>query len=107
MKAWNHVSNSIRQITDKYVSTVHVLKNGYLAVGETNPYSIKIYNSTNGLLKHTLLGHTQTINAINILFNDYLVSGSSDNTIKVWDYKNEKLIYKLIKPIPGLGKAHF
>ena len=41
----------------------------------------------NGECIYILEGHTDSINAIAYIFNTrYIVSGSSDNSMKIWDY---------------------
>jgi len=40
-------------------------------------------------LVSTLRGHTSAVNSLILLKNNSLVSGSVDETIKVWNQKNE------------------
>jgi len=54
----------------------------------------------------TLTGHTSDVNALTVLSDGSLVSGSDDNTIKIWDIKNGQTIktlqlphFKKIRPI--------
>ena len=49
-----------------------------------------------GIPKMKLLGHNDQVNSI-VFSRDgkYLISGSSDNSIKVWDFEKEKLIRTL------------
>jgi WD40 repeat protein len=61
-----------------------------------NKYSIKVYNHNTLECIYTLQGHTDYISSI-ALTNDnkWLVSGSSDNTIRVWDMQNGECIFIL------------
>ena len=43
----------------------------------------------------TLTGHTSDVNALTVLSDGSLVSGSDDNTIKIWDIKNGQTIKTL------------
>jgi len=43
----------------------------------------------------TLTGHTSDANALTVLSDGSLVSGSNDNTIKIWDVKNGQTIKTL------------
>jgi len=44
-----------------------------------------------GVLKKTLTGHTGLVQSLTILKNGDLASGSSDNTIKIWDSEEGSL----------------
>ena len=63
------------------------LQNGDLASGSWDN-SIKIWNSSTGLLKRTLIGHTSWVSSLAVLQNGHLASGSADRTIKIWDRSN-------------------
>jgi WD40 repeat protein len=57
-----------------------------LVSGSGNPdYSIKIWDPVNYFLVKTIPGNRSTICFLTILKNGYLVSGSRDNTIRVWN----------------------
>lgn len=43
-----------------------------------NAYSIHSY----------CLGHTQLVSAVSMVSNDYLISGSADKTLRLWDFKD-------------------
>ena len=53
--------------------------------------TIKIWNIEAGIVKRTLIGHTQYISALKVLGNGDLVSGSADVTIKIWDVETGKV----------------
>ncbi len=58
--------------------------------------TIKLWNITNGSLKATLLGHTDSVTSITFSPNgQLLVSSSYGKTIKVWDLQTEKVIHTL------------
>jgi WD40 repeat protein len=66
---------------------------------------IKVWHLTSSLKKkkqqeiqpiHTLMGHSHIVNSLTITANaKYLVSGSQDKTIKVWNLVNGELIHTL------------
>ena len=58
-------------------------RDGHLASGLGNG-KIKIWNTTNGIIVNTLEAHTKKINALALLSNGDLASGSEDKTIKIW-----------------------
>jgi WD40 repeat protein len=57
---------------------------------------IKIWNSTDGKLKRTLIGHNDSITAFTSLSNGDFVSGSYDSTIKIWNSTDGRLKRTLI-----------
>ena len=66
----------------------------HLIVDITN--IVLIYNDffTSGSCKYTLIGHTSRITSVAVLLNNNLVSGSWDNSIKIW--RNNLVINTLI-----------
>jgi len=63
-----------------------VLPSGLLCSGSGNPdYSIKIWDPERGLLVRTIPGHRSTICYLTVLNDGSLVSGSRDNTIRIWN----------------------
>ena len=43
----------------------------------------------NGYLINTLTGHSDSVRTIAISAdNKYIISGSDDKTVKIWDFKN-------------------
>ncbi|MBF0541007.1 MAG: caspase family protein [Nitrospirae bacterium] len=79
---------------------------GYLA-GESNEdkSAIRIYDLTTGKLSKVLKSHNNKIEDLSIS-NDgrYLVSGSSDSTVKVWDINNN---FSLVSTLSGHTTAVF
>jgi WD40 repeat protein len=53
---------------------------------------IKIWDPSSGKCLKVLTGHRGSINALAMLSETELVSGSSDNTIKIWDLLTEDCI---------------
>lgn len=66
------------------VRSLAVLKNSNIAATSERGV-IKIWSSVNGILIATLNGHTDFISCLTVLQNGYLISGSSDTTLKVWN----------------------
>jgi WD40 repeat protein len=78
------------------------LENNYLAVGYYRrimaysiAMSIRIINGDTGGLFRKLVGHTSNIFALVNIQNDTLASGSSDTTIKIWNWKRGVLLKNL------------
>ena len=68
------------------VISVRVLLNGYqiiCGIGRS-ANNMLIYNFTTGTLAQTLSKHTSNVNAIEILSEQYLISGSDDKVVVVW-----------------------
>lgn len=64
-------------------SIVAFKNNPYFAVGSNNG-TLSLWNPVNGVLESQTIIHAKSINALVILDNGNLASGSSDNTIKIW-----------------------
>lgn len=66
------------------VTALTILPNGYFASSSYDE-SINVWNSTYDL-NYTLIGHENWILALTSLSNqnEYIISGSNDNTIKIW-----------------------
>ena len=72
-----------------------LLSNGLLASAGSTLYNISIWNYTAGTLYASLMGHTNTINALIQLDNGFLISGASDSSIKVWNISTWNIITSL------------
>lgn len=57
--------------------------NDYLATGSWDK-KIILWNIQTGVKKATLIDHEEVVNCLKIRDNNKIVSGSSDNTIKIW-----------------------
>lgn len=53
---------------------------------------IKMWSATSYTLVSTLSGHTGNVNALQIMTNGQIVSGSSDGTVKVWNQTTGTII---------------
>jgi len=62
------------------------LLNKFLAVGYTN-WKINIFDTVKRVVNQTLIGHTNRVNALVVLPNGDLASGSTDRSIRIWDIK--------------------
>jgi WD40 repeat protein len=89
-KIWNtnyECVNTIKE--DSSVYSLLLQSGGHIASGTK---TIKIWKCDNDYkdiqCTHTLNGHTGYINTLYLVNNDYILSGSYDKTIKVWDIKN-------------------
>lgn len=61
-----------------------------------------MWQSQSGLLLETLLGHELGVNCLAVARDEsWLVSGSADRTVRVWDLRT----YKLLKTINTLGQG--
>jgi|GEM_PF-2823508 len=75
------------------IIAVDLSKDGqYVATGGADK-KIKLWKIENGnlILLKTYVGHNDWIRTIKFIDNNFIISGSSDNTIKIWDF-NGKLI---------------
>lgn len=60
--------------------------------------TIKVWNITSeSKANFSLLGHTGGVNTVNFYNGDkpYIVSGSDDKTVRVWDYQTKQTIATL------------
>ena len=67
-----------------------------LASGSSNG-DVKIWNYTNGTIIKLLKNQTQTIRALKLskFNNDYLASGSTDNSLSVWNISSYEVLFKI------------
>jgi WD40 repeat protein len=47
--------------------------------------TIKTWNTFNWTQQQTFIGHTDAVKTLTLLSNDYIASGSEDNTILIWN----------------------
>jgi len=110
IKLWN-VSDSfslittLYQHTDSVVSFVLISKKNLFASGSCD-YTIVIWNLTTLGFIQKLQGHSGCVNALALQKDKYLLSGSSDKAIFMWDIENGfNYVYKLdghTQPITAL-----
>ena len=95
IKVWTPGNYSWAKYTDNIGSPVKSLKlllNGNLACGLASG-KILIYNISAQIKVKEFIAHSSgQVNALEVLENGDLASGSSDNTIKIWDRDNFDLI---------------
>ena len=83
------------------INDLVVLKNGQLA-SASDDYTIRIWNSSSGVLLSNLTGHTSWVNALSCLSNGLLVSASWDNTMRVWNTTTSKQVLNITDTIDSL-----
>ena len=86
IKIWDLVSgvelHSFIGHSSSQIRGLVLLSNGDLASSSLNG-EIKIWDGNNFWLKRFFLAHTSRIDAL-LLFNNYLLSASTDRTFKIW-----------------------
>ena len=88
----------IRKISTGYfVNSVRVFLDGFqIACGlNSNGYNFDIYNYSSGSRVNELYGHTRRVNAIEILNEQYIASGSDDKRVIIWDLETYSIKYNL------------
>ena len=100
IKFWNFLNGSqTKYIKDSAgVSTLLRLQNGSLISGDDSAVgNIRIWELENGTLLNTLKGHTNRINALEMITNEVLASGSQDGWVILWNLLNGQQINKLTR----------
>ena len=99
LKIWNLTTNKSIFTLNGHSSNVIGLKQVSLDIvaSASNDATIKLWNITNGKLIGTLAMHTNFVHRSIDLFNDNnnvqrLISGSFDQTIKLWDYETRQCL---------------
>ena len=61
------------------------MQNGTYFISASDDTYIKVWDATLYWLINTITGHTANVNILEILSNGQIMSGSSDNTVKIWN----------------------
>jgi WD40 repeat protein len=61
------------------------MQNGAYFISASDDTYIKVWDATLYWLINTITGHTGNVNILEVLSNGQIVSGSSDNTVKIWN----------------------
>lgn len=77
---------TVEQDKNEYnIKALKLLPNGDLASASSDAI-VRIWNVKTGTLKASLKGHDSSVCALAVLDSLRLVSGSADNSVKVWSY---------------------
>ncbi len=75
------------------VFSIKSLSNGLIACGLGR--NISIYKYSTGNLTKTLIGHTQSVNSIELLNEQFMASGSYNTKVIIWDLYSYSIKYTL------------
>ena len=107
IKIWNPINwTSILEFNHgSYVLTFAVNQNKYLISGGDSGV-MKAWDYKTGTLKSTFSGHTDSVRVLSSLNNDDIVSGSYDNTVKIWNSTDAvcKLTLNVTSKVYGLAQ---
>jgi WD40 repeat protein len=84
----------VKRLTDRYFHTLEKLPNNRLAASEGNEIVI-LDLETGKQMKPSFTEHQRPVRVLTSLFNGYLISGSEDNTVKIWDVKTGDCLQSL------------
>lgn len=85
------ISNAIKKIYDM---AYEVSDNSlYVAASDSNIYKIKLSNDFQTKRFDVYAGHTKQVLSLQIMGNNYLVSSSRDNSIKLWSKHESRCLY--------------
>ncbi|WP_445637595.1 WD40 repeat domain-containing protein [Nostoc sp. DSM 114161] len=82
---------TLEEHSDK-VNSVAVSSDNLTIASGSNDKNIKIWSLQTGEVQRTITSHTNKVNAVVFSPDGKLVSCSSDNTIKFWDWQRGKLV---------------
>jgi WD40 repeat protein len=102
IKFWNFLNgtliNSI-QNPNGGVSSLLMLCNGTLLSGdEAGLFSIRMWDIQNNTQLGTLIGHKGSVNALELVNSEILASGSTDNSVILWNLTNGQMFKTLTGP---------
>lgn len=90
---YSEIANTLRQ-SDK-VQTLSLSSDGKIAISGSERCNIRVWNTINGKLIHTLKGHRSSICKVHINKNNKIISSSSRGEIIIWDALNGTMIKRL------------
>lgn len=110
MTVWDfYTKKCVRRFDANTFDTYSIVINGdYIIQNNSDNYRIlRIWNIRTGESK-TLTGHTDTVYCCNVSScGKYIVSGSFDNTIKVWHFRTGECIRTLVGHIDDVNNVLF
>lgn len=91
IRIWDGGESKFTLPVNDFVEFLCVLPDTRIVSVSNNPPKLKIWNSNTGEYESILEGHTNPITCLDNLPNGRIITGSGDNTIKIWDDKECKL----------------
>jgi WD40 repeat protein len=74
----------------------HIESDTSLLVSGSDDCTVRVWNTINGKLKHTLSGHNRAVNSVKISSdNTMIASGGDDCDLIIWDANSGKIIHRL------------
>jgi WD40 repeat protein len=99
IKFWNFLNGTFLssiQNPNGGVSSLVILNNGFLLSGdEAGLFLIRIWNIQNNTQLNTLSGHTGSVNALELVNSETFASGSTDNSVILWNLTNGQILMTL------------
>jgi len=102
---WNITKGTDSTLIGKHdgaITDISIIRNGKMIASSSNDTKITIWelDSTNNYnKKRDLMGHTEAVLALDVQTDDnYLISASKDNTIKIWDLNDLRWIRSIDIP---------
>lgn len=91
VKVWDiETGNCLSTLQTGKVNDLAIWENHIITAPE-NDRTVQVWDCQTGAKRHTFEGHTATVNSLAILHH-YVISGSNDGTIKIWNLKTLKLL---------------
>ena len=80
----------------KSITSLALSKNGSLIATGSADKTIKLWETTTGLLVNTLTGHFHHVNTVVFSSDNLLASGSLDKTVRIWNTNTGAVVHILI-----------
>ncbi|XP_055587932.1 autophagy-related protein 16-1 [Uranotaenia lowii] len=74
--------------SNQAVNSLEFDSTGSLILAASNDFASRVWTMSDQRLRHTLTGHSGKVLAAKFLGSAFLVTGSHDRTLKIWDLKN-------------------